>query len=229
MEAGLPLLRERGMPAVCFVVAGLIGTDTPFWPHEVTHLVRSGASVPGLDTSTAEACLHALKQRPEGERERAVEQLRRSVPSPAPRERQLTGPELRELEAGGVAVGNHTLTHPCLQRCDDVQARAEVLAAHDRLTALLGHPPTSFAYPNGDFAPMAHRALLEAGYRSGFLYDHGLAAPGVQHPLMLSWLRVSTSTPRERLETVLSGLQPAVYRAVRATGRAVLRARPGRG
>lgn len=206
---GLPLLVARSVPAVCFVIAGLIGTDEPFWWEEADHLSGSGTA-------------HSLKRVPDTERRRTIAELRTAAATPAPRRQQLSAHELRELEACGVVVGNHTLTHPCLDRCDDDQVRVEVLAAHTRLTDLLGHPPTTFAYPNGNFAPLAERLLTQAGYRTGFLYDHRLAARG-QHPLRISRLRVSTRTGQDRFDTVLSGLQPAVYRVGRAVMRRVLR------
>jgi peptidoglycan/xylan/chitin deacetylase (PgdA/CDA1 family) len=100
--------------------------------------------------------------------------------------------------------------------------RTEVLESHDRLTAILGHAPTTFAYPNGNFTPVAERCLEEAGYRTGFLYDHRLAAPR-QHPLRISRLRVSTTISQDRFDTVLSGLEPAAYRTARGLARRVLR------
>jgi peptidoglycan/xylan/chitin deacetylase (PgdA/CDA1 family) len=55
------------------------------------------------------------------------------------------------LEAAGVSVENHTLTHPCRPRCDDVKAVAEVADADRRLRDALGRAPRVFAYPNGDW------------------------------------------------------------------------------
>jgi peptidoglycan/xylan/chitin deacetylase (PgdA/CDA1 family) len=209
LTEGLPLLAARSIPAVCFVIAGLIGTDEPFWWDEADYLSRSGTA-------------HSLKLLTDRERRNALADLRATASSPAPRRRQLSAAELRELEAGGVVVGNHTLTHPCLDRCADEEVSTEILESHDRLTAALGHPPTAFAYPNGNFAPVAERFLTQAGYRTGFLYDHRLYKPG-QHRLRISRLRVSTTVTQDRFDTVLSGLQPAVYRAGRGVARRVLR------
>jgi peptidoglycan/xylan/chitin deacetylase (PgdA/CDA1 family) len=221
----LPLLSARAIPAVCFVVAGLVGTEFPFWWDEVAHLVRHGGSTDRVPAAPPEITVHTVKLLSERERQLALADLRSTSAVPAPRRRQLTQAELGELEAGGVVIGNHTLTHPCLDRCDDGQLKAEVMGAHEQLTRFLGHPPTSFAYPNGNADDRAHRLLAQAGYRTGFLYNHRLAAPGARHPLCVDRLVVSTRTSVDRLETMLSGLHPALFRA----GRRVARAAAGAG
>ncbi|MGW0884292.1 polysaccharide deacetylase family protein [Streptomyces sp. NPDC002671] len=229
-----PLMAARNIPGVCFVIAGLVDTDTAFWWDEIEHLVRHGGTTGRVPAAPPEITAHTVKTLPEHERRQALEELRETASVPAPRRRQLTGEELRELEADQIVVGSHTLTHPCLDQCDDGQVRTEVLQAHEQLTGLLGHPPTTFAYPNGNFDSRAHRFLMGAGYRSGFLYDHRLAAPGAQHPLRISRLRVSTRTGPDRFDTILSGLHSALYRAERGTGRGLahaaqlVRATPGR-
>ncbi|MFJ9809068.1 polysaccharide deacetylase family protein [Streptomyces sp. NPDC101158] len=226
LEHGLPLLAERGIPAVCFVIAGLVGSDEPFWWDELDHLLAHGGTAPGLSGDIApHAAAYALKQLPDTQRLHAFAELRRTASSPAPRGRQLTAADLRTLASGGVAIGSHTLTHPCLPRCDEATIRDEVHEAHRLLAGHLGHAPTAFAYPNGDFDVRAEAALRELGYRSGFLYDHALSDPAAQHPLRLSRLRVSTRTSPARFATVLSGLQPAVYRSGLGVVRAARRIR----
>jgi peptidoglycan/xylan/chitin deacetylase (PgdA/CDA1 family) len=219
----LPALTARGIPAVCFVVAGLIGTDTPFWWDEAEHLAAAGGSTDLVPPCAPELLAHTLKLLPEPLRLRALQQLRDSAPTQAARKPQLTEAQLRRLVAGGVAVGNHTLTHPCLDRCDDDQVRAEVLGAHGLLSDCLGRPPTAFAYPNGNTDARVHRLLEQTGYRSGFLYNHRLARPGRCHPLGIDRLVVSTRVSADRLETVLSGLHSAVFRAARGAARAAVR------
>jgi peptidoglycan/xylan/chitin deacetylase (PgdA/CDA1 family) len=215
----LPLLAARGVPAVCFVIADLIGTDAPFWWEEVEHLARHGGTTRLVPPVPPGILVHTIKLLPERDRRRALQELRGTATLPAPRRPQLTAAELRELEAGGITVGNHTLTHPCLDRCDAEQARTEVLRAHELLTDMLGRPPTSFAYPNGNVDERAHQAITEAGYGSAFVYNHRLAAPGSCHPLRIDRLVVSSRTSADRLETILSGLHPAVFRSLRAAAR----------
>lgn len=213
LESGLPLLRERGIPAVAFVVAGLLDTDQPFWWTEVEHLVRAKGVAEGLDGLAPGQYVRKLKTLPDADRLAAIEQLRRTARTPVPRQPQLRRSELAELEAGGIAVENHTMTHPCLDRCDDDTVRAEVRDAHALLHAALGRPPRAFAYPNGNWDVRAERELEEEGYVAGFLFDHRLSMRAPRHPLRISRLRVGTDTRLDRFAAILSGLHPAVHHA----------------
>jgi peptidoglycan/xylan/chitin deacetylase (PgdA/CDA1 family) len=181
LERGLPLLRERGIPAVAFVVAGLLDTHQPFWWTEVEHLVRAKGSAPGYNGLTPAQWVRRLKTVPDTERHQAIDELRRTARTSAPRQPQLGRSELATLEAGRVAVENHTMTHPCLDRCDDDTIRAEVRDAHALLHAALGRPPRAFAFPNGNWEARAERELEEEGYVAGFLFDHRLSAWAPRH------------------------------------------------
>lgn len=213
LESGLPLLRESGIPAVAFVVAGLLDTDQPFWWTEVEHLVDAKGTADGYTGLTAAQVVRRLKTVPDAERLRVIEELRRTARFPAPRQPQLRRSELAELESGGVAVENHTMTHPCLDRCDDDTVRAEVRDAHALLHAALGRPPRAFAFPNGNWDPRAERELEEEGYVAGFLFDHRLSTRAPRNPLRISRLRVATDTRLDRFAAILSGLHPAVHHA----------------
>ncbi|MDI2130214.1 polysaccharide deacetylase family protein [Yinghuangia seranimata] len=204
-EHGLPVLRERGVPAVAFVIPSLVDTETPYWWHEVDRLVAAGA---GPERGTAQWLRH-LKTVPQAERLATLDTLRAG--HPPVRQRQLTAAEVRELDSGGVRVENHSLTHPLLDRCGDDDIRTEIVAAHERLTEILGHAPRSFAYPNGNWDARAERVLDDLGYGTAFLFDHRLGPRLPDHPLRISRLRIATTTSPDRFETILSGLHPAVH------------------
>ena len=79
--------------------------------------------------------------------------------------RMLTAEELRELAAGGVEVGAHTVTHPDLSLLDADACRREVQESRDTLRDVTGGPVTSFAYPFCGFGPAAKAAVRDAGFR----------------------------------------------------------------
>ena len=211
LDVALPLLRDRGVPAVAFVVAGLIGTDEPFWWDEVVALWEAGGRLPGGPTSDARAVVRWLKSVPDDDRRGALLELRQRAGSPSLVAPQLRPEELRELESHGVAIGNHTLTHPCLPRCTDERIGSEIRDAHALLTAWLGHEPRSFAYPNGDIDARAEAAVASAGYELAFLFDHRLADVPARHPLRTSRVRVDSDTTFDRFRTIMSGAHPAVH------------------
>jgi peptidoglycan/xylan/chitin deacetylase (PgdA/CDA1 family) len=213
LEAGLPLLRERGFPAVAFVVPGLLDTDQPFWWVETERLMAQGGRVARFPDLTPAAMVSRLKRLPDGERLEVIAELRDTARGPAVRTPQLRREELAELEAAGITIGNHTLTHPCLPRCDAAKAVAEVEQAHRLLCDVLGHEPRTFAYPNGDWDQRAEEALAGAGYEAAFLFDHRANPATPRHPLRISRLRVNSTTSLGRFAMIVSGLHPALHRA----------------
>ena len=205
LDHGAPLLRERGMPAVAFVVAGLVDTDTAFWWTEVEEL----ATEVGADRGDTAGLVRRMKALPDGQRRHEIERLRERAGHAAVR-RQLSPEELRKLELDGIAVGNHSLTHPCLDRCDDTTLRTEVHQAHEVLTEMLGHPPTAFAYPNGNVDGRVRGVVASAGYTTAFGFDHRLVSRHAD-PLCVSRVRVDSSTRLDRFRTLVSGVHPALH------------------
>lgn len=213
LEHALPLLRDRELSAVAFVVAGSLGTDQPFWWQEAEALHRSGGCARGFgDVPSAQVLVRRLKAVPNDAREEALRELRASARGPAPRAAQLREEDLRTLEAGGIEIGSHSLTHPILDRCAPQKVREEILGAHDRLTRALGHPPRFFAYPNGDRDAVAEETLRGLGYGAAFLFDHRRSEWPPRDPLRISRLRVGSQTSLERFQVILSGLHPALHR-----------------
>jgi peptidoglycan/xylan/chitin deacetylase (PgdA/CDA1 family) len=209
-DDGLPVLRDRGIPAVAFVIAGLLGTTRPCWWDEARELVRRGATHRWLPAAR-EACVGALKRMPDDRRVRVLEDLRAVRGDPPVRARQLSPRELLALRGGGVDIGNHTLTHPCLDRCNRAVIESEIAGAHDRLSEALGRPPMAFAYPNGNWDPRAEAILAELGYEAGFLFDHRIGAFPPPDRFRISRVRVSSTADPDRFRILVSGLHSAIH------------------
>jgi len=213
VDVAAPLLAERGIPAVAFVVTSLLGTDAPFWWDEVAALVRVGATAPGVATAASDpiATVRSLKQLENQCRLDAIEALRTSAPVPAPSTRQLDSDDLRRLERYGIEIGNHTHTHPCLDHCDVDTIEAEVRSADAVIEAALGHRPAAFAYPNGDVDDRVVEVLRRCGHHLAFTFDHRLATWPPADPLRVSRVRVDASTSLHRFRAIVSGLHPALH------------------
>jgi peptidoglycan/xylan/chitin deacetylase (PgdA/CDA1 family) len=208
----LPLFREHGIPGIAFVIAGLLESNQVPWWSDVEGLLASGGTSPSIRESNPAFAIRALKKMPEVDRQAAVKELRASASTMTAPADQLTEADLRTLEAGGIAIGNHTSTHPCLTRCTTARVETEIREAHAKLESSLGHPPTAFAYPNGDWDPRAERVLEELGYEAAFLFDHRTSPRRIADPLRISRLRVDSSTTIDRFRMIVSGLHPALHR-----------------
>ncbi|WP_405014235.1 polysaccharide deacetylase family protein [Kitasatospora sp. NBC_01539] len=208
----MPVLAARGIPAAAFVIAELIGTDRPFWWHEAAYLARHGGRARLLPGGHPGRLLARLRELPDPDRRRSLHELRVSADRRPPHQEQLRPEDLRALRSADIAVGNHTLGHPCLSRCDDSTVHTEITAAHLALTQWLGEAPTAFAYPDGGYDPRADAVLRRLGYRLGFLSDHRLGPRLPVHPLRISRLQVDSTTGTRRFDTILSGLEPAMQR-----------------
>ncbi len=209
-DTALPMMKARGVPGVAFVVPGVIGTSRPLWWVEVEALLARGAvdPLPGPGT-----LVQRLKVVPDSQRLEAIEWLRASVDGEPVQSPQLSVDDLAALERGGVVIENHTMSHPCLDRCPTDKIRHEIEAAHRQLAAWMGRSPRAFAYPNGNWDGRAESVLDELGYVLGFLFDHHLQPmpPGAR--LRISRLRVNSTTSLDRLAIILSGLHPAIHHA----------------
>lgn len=88
--------------------------------------------------------------------------------------------ELRDLQAGGMTIGCHSVSHPPIARCSTVRQDFEITAAKALVEAELG-PTRYFAYPFG--IPKSHDAgtrtlLSRAGFEAGFTTEQIFAPPG---------------------------------------------------
>jgi peptidoglycan/xylan/chitin deacetylase (PgdA/CDA1 family) len=72
--------------------------------------------------------------------------------------------ELRAIQAAGVDLGGHTMSHAVLSNLPIDEARREIAGCRDHLSEHLGRRPRHFAYPNGYHTPAVRRAVAEAGF-----------------------------------------------------------------
>ena len=214
LNPGLTLLRKYDVPAVAFVVAGHLDDDQPFWWDEVTQLSGLGGWASGFEGMEPRDLVRNLKRVPNETRLAVLDAMRATSSAPAPRSPQLRTTDLSTLEDAGVAVGNHSLTHPCLPRCSPATIGFELSASQDILASALGHRPVSIAYPNGDVDEKVLGVAARQGFGLGFLFDHQLAKVPIENPLRISRARVNSTTNLNRFRAIVSGLHPTVHRLI---------------
>lgn len=91
--------------------------------------------------------------------------------------------ELREMEAAGVTMANHSVDHAHMVNQGDrsrnewlADARADIVDAGKRLEEELESPARLFAWPYGEFSPPLQRMLEELDY-VGFGQQSGAVGP----------------------------------------------------
>ena len=194
VSLALPILKRWQVPATFFIASdfldgGIMWNDRVIetvrqWPGE--YLEAPWLKLPPLAITTDEerfaacqALLAALKYLAPAERHQAVARLSRDVALPA---LMMSRAQLRQLAAEGMAIGGHTCSHPILTRLAPAEAMRELDENRRCLAALLGKPPTLFAYPNGrpglDFDATTLSLLDDSGYEYAVTTGHGIAHPG---------------------------------------------------
>lgn len=98
---------------------------------------------------------------------------------------------LSEVAARGHEIGNHTHTHPHLERLQSDEQATEVRQA-DAILRERGLSPASFCYPYGGLNDAAVAAVRDAGYGVGLALGKRLADSS-EDPLRLSRVVVAYS------------------------------------
>lgn len=90
----------------------------------------------------------------------------------------MTWDQLKEMEAGGITVESHTLTHPKLEELPDDEIRNELINSKNVLEENLGHPVEFLAYPTGTYNLHIAGIAQDVGYKGAFTIKYGVVDRG---------------------------------------------------
>jgi len=194
VEVAAPILARQGLTATFFIADGYLDGGRMFNDTVYETLRRlpagefalplgEGSRVVLTDAASrraaADRLLASLKYLPPPERLRVCEALAARLTEPLPDHLMMDSSQVPELERLGMSIGGHTVHHPILTSVSADEARAEIRNNKARLEALLGHPITLFAYPNGgpgrDYAAEHVAMVREAGYAAAVSTSFGTA------------------------------------------------------
>lgn len=137
----------------------------------------------------------------------------------------LTWQEVRELSAGGVSFGSHTVRHPVLRHLSWAEVRQELAESRVQIENALGTPVGAFAYPyafpqeNRLFSDRFRCELIENGYRLAVTTVIGRAITGAD-PLCMKRLPINECDEQFLFCGKLQGAYDWVGLAQRAVRRA---------
>jgi O-antigen/teichoic acid export membrane protein/peptidoglycan/xylan/chitin deacetylase (PgdA/CDA1 family) len=214
-ELAYPALRAHGLPATFFVATGFIDRPHVAWWDEISWMVRSSPRGEG-DDAAARAAIERYWSLPAAEAEGYLDQLaiecetRRADPRAADDE-WMTWDMVREMRAGGMAFGAHTVDHPVLARCTSERQALEISGSTTRLAEELGEPVSLFAYPVGtrsSFDDTTRAHLRDAGVSHAFSFYGGHARAGAPDPLDIprTYVGPSISPSHFRARLALPGI-----------------------
>lgn len=152
----LPLLKSLNIPVTIFLCASIVNTNRHFWFKYESSLL----SIPALKTLSNKARIKALLN--EG-----FKQDKDYNTAQALQKNHIE--EMREL----VNFQSHTLFHPILPKCNDNEAKEEILNSKISLEDDYGLNITAISYPNGDYSEREIRIAKEVGYKCGITVDYG--------------------------------------------------------
>lgn len=184
-----PILKKHGVPATLYVTTGFVDGRLWLWPDKVTWLLKNAQQViedaqfgpvmfhaaqscESLDDDLWQPLIEHGLSIPDYEKHAFISDLATvlglELPDTVPEEfAAINWKQLKELEAAGIEVGGHTVTHPTLGQVTEAQARDEIFGCRDELIAHLGDKPRTFCYPNGqpsDFQDFLIPLVEQAGY-----------------------------------------------------------------
>lgn len=220
-DVAYPVLHRRALSAVFFLTSGYIDKHEIFWFDWLVHvLLRTTATTIRLDVlnltltmgpsiecrrQSAIELLRVLKVVTESERTVALQQLREATAvAIAPvTDRQsacMTWDQIREMSAGGMEFGSHTVTHPILSTIGDLaHLRFELEESKAAIERETGRPVLALAYPVGGRMAVSDAvvaAVDQSGYKFAFTYEPGCNKPSRCERFLLKRLQVERYTTR---------------------------------
>jgi len=229
LHYALPILRKRGMPAVCFIVAGNLGEHHLIWVEEAYERLMSPNSdlwvsldgkrhLLNSPDERAAACSYffqSFQAHSEEHQHKEMESLRRQLPAKEEggrfptRFEFLSSAELRMLLQNNIELGGHTVTHPILATLSPDRARTEIVDSKSRLEEATGSAVYAFAYPFGhpgpDFGEREKDLLREAGYSLAFSGTPGFVNKN-SDPLCLPRIGVGRVSQAQFVATITGAL-----------------------
>jgi peptidoglycan/xylan/chitin deacetylase (PgdA/CDA1 family) len=105
----------------------------------------------------------------------------------------LSRTEVRRLAASGMEIADHTANHADLPTLPPIAAEAQIEIAAQTIAALIGHRPTTFAYPFGAEDPAVVALVHAAGFTMA-VTTQGCVFEAASTALLTPRLRVGPET-----------------------------------
>lgn len=224
-----PILKRYAIPATIFVCTGYMDSNDPFWfelaAYLTYHLEPHTLEAPGgrtfptgdehyARTSSLRELHGILKDLPNDDRIALISAWTRRFASCITHDaighsQPISWTQAKEMAAGGIDFGSHTVTHPNLARLSSEELNRELSQSKQVLEARLQRAINSIAYPIGTpstYNEHVINATAKQGFKLGVTYISGanplhalkrfeLHRHGIGLRMTPSYFRALTSLP----------------------------------
>lgn len=179
-DHAFPVLKEKGAPATIYLISSVVGNEALVWINELNLLVRKGGAAAARivgkhfdvpEGATAADIISICRLNYSTPKIQAVlSELRELCGMPAAEHAKtaklyLTWEQIEEMRSAGIEFGNHSRTHPNMERLTEEEQLAEIEGAQRDLEKHLPHVH-AFAHPFGHRGPTTARLASRAGLKS---------------------------------------------------------------
>lgn len=197
---GLPILKKYDIPSVLFIITSLINTNKPFWWKKA----RAHYEDRNFSRNVIAEKINNLKSLPNLKRKNILSEFKDL------QSRQLSNEELKQMELDGMKMGNHTHTHPILNKCELESIITELTTPIEYFKGWGLNGYKYFAYPNGNYNNIIENELKINNFKLAFLFDHKINKREI-NPLRVSRIRVDSDTIMPEFKSKVSGLHSFIY------------------
>lgn len=236
-DVAFPILRQYQVPATLFVMTDFLSRKAWLWTDKLRYIAFETSASEFLTTiqgSTQRAPLNGrssrfaasdqvnetLKGLPDEVKEQELERIAKQhgvtlPPLPPDEFSAITWEQARELDANGVEIESHTVTHPILTQVDSQRLRFEMSESRRLLAAELGRDVRLFCYPDGACDARVREAAAQAGYTCAVTTRHGL---NDENSDLLTLRRVHGEADHAHFVQATSGFEAFKLRWIKQTG-----------
>jgi peptidoglycan/xylan/chitin deacetylase (PgdA/CDA1 family) len=228
-EVAYPLLRKHGLTAVVFVTAGFMGERKLFWWDRLACAAKTAAKTEAsieepirfsidLDAfptrqDAARHLIHTAKTLSEDAKELFIHRLVVALEGAfvvSDAGMTMSWDHLRDMAAGGIEIGAHSMSHPIFSNIDDGALAREVAESKRLIERETGVEVITFGSPGRGRIPADEKARFErtleklvaaSGYSFSTMYQWGLVYERGFDPFRIARIGI------ERYDT------PPVFRA----------------
>ena len=191
-----PILQQYRAPATLFVMTDFLSRKAWLWTDKLRYIALETSARELLVTLNgrphraqlngrysrfvaADQVNEKLKVLPDEVKDQAIEQIAEqhgvTLPPLPPEEfSAITWEQARALDASGVEIESHTVTHPILTQVDTQRLGFEMSESRRQLAAQLGRDVRLFCYPDGAYDARVRAAAAQSGYTCAVTTRHGL-------------------------------------------------------